>query len=146
MGFCGKHNKSKPKQRLTIRRQSFPIPLFLWCESNEERREYEDGDVTRAASTGRRTRRKRQLFIAIGAVLADRQALSSKQGKLAALNWHQVYGQYCDYCNGTQNSRRYLAAEAIRCTGRIALCPILETMKRDEALLWSRVICWRCLI
>jgi len=41
--------------------------------------------------TWAKTRRKRQIFIAIGAVLERSADLLSKQGNLAVLNWHQVY-------------------------------------------------------
>jgi len=103
---------------------------FLCAESNEERRGYEEEEVTPAALTGKRARRKRQLLIAIGAVSGGSAAVSSKQGNLSALNWHQVYRQYSDYCNGTQKSRKYVAAEAIRCMSTIALCLLLETVKQ----------------
>lgn len=63
------------------------VPL---CWKQEESRGYEGEEVTSWVWPSK-TRRKRQRFIAIGAVLADRQRLSTKQGNLAVLNWHQVY-------------------------------------------------------
>jgi hypothetical protein len=120
------HSKSKIKQNPDLCQQTPSMPLFLCAESKEERRGYEEKEVTPVVFIGEDEAKAPTLY-RDWSCSGGSAAFSSKQGNLAGLNWHQVYRQCSDYCKGTQNSRKDLVVEGVRCIDEVALQPFLES-------------------